>query len=104
MQDSNVYEALEDEPKICSFSLIPYEQKLPSSTIGQFKNAREPEQADLNSSELRLKHHKEFEREYVVRKELAIEEEKFYKDTIDIGIASNLFNPDEGLAGLPERE
>ena len=59
---------------------------------------------ELKNSELRLKYHKEFEREYVVRKELALEEERFYKDTIETGLADNLFNPDEGLAGLPPRE
>ena len=75
MHPQNSYETCEEEPKICRSDLLPYEFQPPSTRLGKFKNTRkfaENEEID------RVEAHRLFERDYIVRRELCLQEEEFH--------------------------
>jgi hypothetical protein len=68
----NIYYDRDEEPQICGFSLIPYEVQPPAPLIGKFKNSRKLT-------------HEDYERNFVIRKELCLEEEKFIQNQLEEG-------------------
>ncbi|CDW76602.1 UNKNOWN [Stylonychia lemnae] len=81
---ANIYYDQNEEPQICSYNLIPYEAQPPSSMIGKFKNFRH-----LN--------HEEYDRNFILRQGICIEEEQFIQSQIEEGLRNNFFNNNEDL-------
>lgn len=70
---------MDEEPMVCSYNLIPHGAQPPQVRIGKFSNARPWS-------------NEEYERNYITRREIGIEEETFLQAQLEEGQRNDLFN------------
>lgn len=85
---------MQNHPQLCGYNMIPYEVQPAKSWIGNFAQHRmsEERQQPKSIEQKALESH-EFERNFLVAKELGQMEEKYYQDQIQMCIQQDLFVP-----------